>query len=82
MENATSNLLELASLLGTHTNVSHWRVSFLATGNGQFFRNLKDGKTCTTKTAAKVMQWFSDNWPDDLAWPRDIARPAKTKRAA
>jgi hypothetical protein len=83
MENTTLNpLLDLAAAYGAHVGLSHWRVSFLVRGNGQFFKGLEDGKTCTLKTAAIVMQWFADNWPDDLAWPKDITRPAKSKRAA
>lgn len=83
MENATSkHLVDLANLYGAHHNVSHWRVSFLARGNGQFFRGLGEGKSCTLKTAAAVLQWFSDNWPDDLAWPKDIARPPRGSRRA
>ena len=81
MENVTSkHLLELSDLYGQHANLSHWRVSFLATGNGQFFRGLKEGCSCTLKTASKVVAWFSDNWPADLEWPRDIARPSATAK--
>ena len=83
MENATSkHLLTLANLYGAHIGLSHWRVSFLVRKDGQFFKRLDGGASCTLKTAAAVLQWFSDNWPDDLAWPKDIARPAKSKRAA
>lgn len=77
MENVTSNhLLELSDLYGQHTNLSHWRVSFLASGNGQFFRGLKAGRSCTLKTASKIMAWFDTNWPADLTWPKHIARPS------
>ena len=24
---------------------------------------------------ARIIQWFSDHWPADLAWPHDIPRP-------
>jgi hypothetical protein len=83
MENTTAkHLVELSDAYGDHVGISHWRVAFLVRGNGQFFKHLKDGRGCTLKTAAAVLQWFSDNWPEDLAWPKDIARPAKTKRAA
>lgn len=83
MENATSkHLIDLAAAYGAHTGLSHWRVSFLVRGNGQFFRGLESGKSCTLKTAATVLLWFSDNWPEDLQWPADIDRPAKSKRAA
>ena len=83
MENAsTKHLLDLAAAYGAHLGVTHWRVSFLVRGNGQFFKGLQDGRSCTLKTAAAVMQWFSDNWPADLEWPRQIPRPPKSKKEA
>lgn len=83
MENTTSkHLLILAGLYGEHLALSHWRVSYLVRGDGQFFKRLENGKSCTLKTAASVMDWFDKNWPDDLAWPKDISRPAKSKKAA
>lgn len=83
MENATSkHLVSLATAYGAHLGLSHWRVSFLVRGNGQFFKGLSEGKSCTLKTAAVVMQWFSDNWPEDLAWPQAVVRPEPAQRAA
>jgi hypothetical protein len=79
----TLTLVSLAEAYGKHCNLKLSSVSTYATGGGTFFRNLKAGTAgCTLKTAATVLQWFADNWPDDLEWPRDIARPAKTKKAA
>lgn len=78
----TEQLLELCALFGRHRNISHWRVSFLARGDGQFFKRLEAGKGCTVMTATAVAQWFSDNWPDDLAWPDDIPRPTTSKKDA
>lgn len=75
-------LLALCDTFAGHMNVSHWRVSFLARGDGQFFNRLQRGKGCTVKTAASVVPWFSDNWPADLAWPADIPRPAQSKKKA
>lgn len=77
-----TQMITLCTAYAAHLNLSHWRVSFLARGDGQFFKRLSDGKGCTVRTAAQVFQWFSDNWPADLEWPRAIARPAKTKKEA
>ncbi|MFN4191857.1 MAG: hypothetical protein ACK4FR_02845 [Tabrizicola sp.] len=83
MEATSSNhLLCLADLYGLHHGLSHWRVSYLVRGDGQFFHKLKTGKSCTLRTAARVLSWFSDNWPEDLEWPAEIARPPKSKREA
>lgn len=73
-------LIDLCDAYAHHMNISHWRVSFLARGDGQFFKRLGDGKGCTVSTMVKVMQWFSDNWPDDLEWPQDIPRPPASKK--
>ena len=51
-------------------------------GKGDFFRKMAAGGDCRTRTAVRVVEWFSDNWPADLEWPRDIARPTPSKRAA
>lgn len=77
------DLLDLADTFGRHRNLSHWRVSFLARGDGSFFDRLSKGGGCTLKTAGKVLQWFADNWPDqELEWPRHIPRPPKSKKEA
>lgn len=62
--------------------VSHWAVSMRIFRKGDFFAGLLAGKGCHLRTANRVMAWFSDNWPADLAWPRDVPRPPKTKKEA
>lgn len=83
MNNDThSHLISLSDAYATHMNVSRWRVSFLARGDGMFFERLSNGRSCTLKTAGLVLQWFSDHWPLDLEWPRQIPRPSKSKKEA
>lgn len=77
-----THLISLSAAYAAHMNLSLWRVSFLARGDGMFFKRLSEGSSCTLKTATIVMQWFSDNWPGDLEWPRHIPRPPKTKKEA
>ena len=48
--------------------------------NPSFFPQLTEGRTCTLRIYCRVIQWFSDNWPADLAWPSDIPRPAPTRK--
>ncbi|MDT8856484.1 hypothetical protein RNZ50_15930 [Paracoccaceae bacterium Fryx2] len=61
-----------------------WTLALPATATAcaGFMAHLKIGGGCTLKTAARVMAWFSDNWPSDLEWPRHIPRPNATKGAA
>ena len=75
------NLIRLCDLYASKRGVTHWRVSRLAHGDGQFFKRQKDNKGLTLRVAAKVLQWFSDNWPADLEWPADIPRPEMTTDA-
>lgn len=83
MSNAPyQDLITLADAYGRHLNLSHWRVSYLVRGDGQFFRRLTDGKGCTVKTAVAALGWFADHWPSDLAWPSDIPRPPRSKKEA
>jgi len=74
--NPYTPLIELCDRYAEHSGITHWRVSFLVRGDGQFFNRLKEGRGCTMKTAISVQQWFSDNWPLDLEWPEGIERPA------
>ena len=78
----TLTLVRLAEAYAEHLQLALSTVSTYAVNDGKRLPHLKNGGGCTVKTASIFMQWFADNWPDDLAWPKDIARPAKSKRAA
>lgn len=77
-------LITLAETMAAHQGVTHFAISMRALGKGDFFKKLMVGGDCRTATAARVLAWFSDNWPDaDLTWPPHIPRPPKsTKEAA
>lgn len=76
-------LITLAKAMAAHEDVSHFAISMRALGKGDFFKNMiEKGYDCRTRTAARLMSWFSDNWPADLQWPRDIPRPVKSREAA
>ena len=78
----TTCLITLADALAAHQGVTHYAISMRALGKGDFFKKLKAGGDCRTATASRLMAYFSDAWPADLAWPRDIPRPPKSKEAA
>lgn len=78
MEHTTEkNLVRLADAFAEHTKLSIWRVGFLAVNDGKFFGRIsgrhdpsgKGARTCRPPTAAAVVWWFLENWPDDLGWP-------------
>ena len=80
----TQILITLAETIAAHSGVTHYAISMRALGKGDFFKRLiEQNQDCRTRTAERLMQWFSDNWPDpDLAWPADIPRPNVTKKDA
>ena len=72
------HLDRLAHAIETNGVTSHWQLGVQAAGSAKFFHDLRTGRrrTCTLGTYERVVQWFSDYWPDDLEWPADIPRPA------
>lgn len=76
-------LLTLADSLAAHLGVTHFAISMRALRKGDFFKKLRQPDAgCHIRTAERLMRWFSDNWPSDLEWPRDIPRPPKAKKEA
>ncbi len=75
-------ILQVANAYATHTGRKLSTVGVYIVNDGKFLERLATGKSCTLRTADRVMAWFSDNWPADLEWPRDIPRPQKPKKEA
>ena len=79
-------IVELAERLAAHQGVTHFAISMRIFGKGDFFKGLKGGRDCRTRTAVRALGWFTKNWPADLDWPSDIPRPqapdASTQDAA
>lgn len=73
-------LLSLASTLSAHVGRAEATISFKAVGHGRLFARLRNGDGCTMRTAQRALDWFDENWPDDLAWPADVQRPSAAKR--
>lgn len=82
--NSDINILStLAATCAAHRNWSMNTVSLRAAGKGTYLADLLAGKVgITLARRDRILQWFSDHWPADLEWPRDIPRPSKSKEAA
>ncbi len=79
----TNQIITLAEVYCAYTDLQLSTVSTYAANDGKWLGRLGADKAgCTLRRAHRVIAWFSTNWPDDLAWPRDIPRPPKTKEAA
>lgn len=74
---SAAELLVLANAMSSHTGIAVSNFAVKAVNNGKLFKALNNKQGCTLRTAARVAQWFSDHWPDDLPWPADIPRPAR-----
>ena len=71
-----AELVKVAEVYSSHRRISLWRVGHLTANRGSFFVDLQNCRRhCQTNTYSRVLQWFSDNWPEDKPWPEDIPRP-------
>lgn len=43
--------------------------------SGSRFKRIRESSDISTGTYERVMQWLSDNWPDNAAWPEGVDRP-------
>jgi len=77
-------LFKIQQAYSAHYGLTHWAVSYRIFGHGDFFHRLmkKDQSSCTIRTFDRAVSWFSDSWPENLAWPDDIPRPSKKEDAA
>lgn len=74
-------IVQLAASFAHHRGLTISTVSTYAANDGKWICGLKEGASCTLRKAGVVLQWFSDNWPDEeLSWPIGIERPAKNKK--
>ena len=71
-----NHILSLASQYSIHTGMGETSLAQSVMNDRSFFKRIRKGRSNTIKTYTSVLQWFSDNWPDGLAWPDEIERPA------
>ncbi|MDR7232798.1 hypothetical protein J2X45_003908 [Caulobacter sp. BE264] len=76
------HILACAAALSAHRKQALVTISRLATGDWRFFDRIESGCSFTARKYDATMAWFSANWPEDLAWPDDVPRPATTQQAA
>ena len=75
------HILRLIEALAGHRGKSNHTVGAWASGgDGALYSRLLSGRSITTHRAARVIQWFDKNWPEDLPWPEDVPRPPQNAR--
>lgn len=77
-----ADILRIAEVYARHRGVKLSTVGFWTVNDGKFFPRIDRGGDCRTRTAERVLAWFSAHWPADLEWPADIPRPARREEAA
>lgn len=78
----TGDLITLVEAFASFTNLSEATISNKVCSHARLFSRLRAGKGCNLKTATGALNWFSENWPADLEWPRSIPRPRPGKKEA
>lgn len=68
------DLIRLGRTYGRFRELALSTVGRLAGGQGAFFQRVAAGRV-TIRRVDRAVQWFSDHWPAELAWPDDLLRP-------
>ena len=61
------NILKLAEMYFAARKLSLTTVSLYASNQGMVFLRLRSGEGITVRRRDRILQWFSDHWPADLA---------------
>ncbi|RXF72091.1 hypothetical protein [Hansschlegelia zhihuaiae] len=73
----SAHLRTCASAFAEAKGVELVTVARRACGDWRFFDRLETGASFTIRKYDDAMAWFSDNWPEGLAWPVGVPRPAR-----
>lgn len=74
--NLIGRLKHLSETYCEAANVPLTRVSRTVFGDQRRLdRVFSDQVSLTIPSFERLVEWFADNWPDDLAWPEGIERP-------
>ena len=71
---STPQIIALANSYCEERGVAPATLCQKAVGNSKFLARLEDGRV-TLRSLARLIQYLSDHWPPDLAWPADVPRP-------
>ena len=77
-----AQLLHVADAYARAVGLSRSRISTIVLNRGATLDAIASGSAdVTTGTFEKAMDWFSENWPANVEWPGEVARP-KAREAA
>lgn len=78
--NQIEHLLALADAYKKALGIEDSTVSSRVFSDGKKLYALRTGSDITVGRYNAALIWFSEHWPDGLAWPNDIERPDLTGR--
>lgn len=70
-------ILKLADAYAAATDVREVTLSHRLFGDSKKLGALRNGADITVGRFNAALLWFSANWPDNVAWPAAIDRPAE-----
>lgn len=77
----SSNLKRLFEAYCDHRGLKPSTVGLNATRDPRLYDKIKSGSGAfTVQTYDKVVAWFAADWPRQLEWPKDVARPTVEPR--
>lgn len=72
-------LLAVANMFHRRTGRGPSAVAAAVLNNSKLFERLAGPKgDLSTSSWERMMQFYSDNWPDSAPWPRSVPRPPPT----
>ena len=79
MENdLKQHLMSCATAFAEKRNMKLTTLGRKAANDSPFFTRLMENRTSfTARKYDEIIQWFSDHWPVDLAWPQAVVRPIR-----
>ena len=75
------HIVRLADEYAAATGLAPCTVSKRAAGQAYAIDRLRRGHDITIGRAARIIQWFSDHWIENVPWPADIPRPQPATEA-
>jgi hypothetical protein len=79
---AIASIISVATAYCEANRLSLARVSTVVFNDGKALTRLAAGGDLTTRSFERAMAWFSANWPEGLAWPDGVERPASDAATA
>jgi hypothetical protein len=78
---STAQLVILARAYLAATGIAESTLGVHVAGNDKLFTRLLVGCDCTARSAEAASDWFDLNWPPWLAWPDEVQRRRRPRRA-